>query len=106
MLPPSTIFARNVLVTAPDMRTAYDRHEAGWQTGPPVRTTAASSPSQTQTLNPRLSPSARSRSVMCIRIFVDLQRLLPNLEGFWLQQPIRKYCKSLLFSKSGPSSAH
>lgn len=92
MLPPSAIFARNVLVTAPDMRITYKRRKVGWQTGPPDRTaTAGGFPDPPLTLGPS------SRSVMYLRIFVDFQRLLPNLEGFWLRQPIRKYCKFLLF---------
>ena len=48
MLLPSIFFARNVLVTAPDMGIAYERHEAGWQSGPADWTATTGSPSRTR----------------------------------------------------------
>lgn len=59
MLSPSSIFARNVLVTAPDMRITYKWRKVGWQTGPPDRTaTAGGFP------DPPLTFGPSSRSVM------------------------------------------
>lgn len=50
--------------------------------------------------SPPLPPGAEpvpAAPVSYAGIAGGLQWWLPNLEGFWLQQPVRKSCKVLLF---------
>lgn len=74
-------FARTMLVTGADTSRACP-----WQPRVPIP----------HLCPPRADP-VPAAPVLYTGTISGLQRWLPILEGFWLQQPVRKSCKSLFF---------